>query len=804
MIITRNFRSALDAAKHDANLAGEKLDFTLQSDRIETDFEVLDLACGFGQTAITSDGTQTDFRKVSRIDGAKLLVNAARTVFEHDRAAEKMSYIISKEWKVSFFRDDLDALESEVPRAAFLKVKESIMLTEGRVSSYHRPFSLGETVEDYSTIKNICFDNSDKLIVLNGGMATYKTTALRDIYTEARAKNLFPVMVTGKRSIASNFFTSDHEDHYKNSSAEAPQGLIGVINTVAQHKHADDRQKARVLIIDEVQDLFDHMATGTLGSSFYDRAAAMTALAKMMKQADLVVVADAMITDQTLAQLHSMAGAYPRVLTAKSSTDVEIKISKESEVLALAKEDLNAGKKVAVFCDYRAEGFSEIANALRTSNRAVTELTADYLMKHGKTAEDINSILASTDAAVISPVINSGASIELEAYDRVYVLAGQTLNATSILQSVRRFRAARTAYIGFRRGQGSKRLTEAEAIIYSDMMKSAPNPTAETKKLFEHKGARFLARHAASRNKQFESFKQTVIIAAEQMGFTVTRADVDVKKRKEGTAAKAAGRKKNAEIQEEVAFEASRMRRTGKITDIDFGGETKTFKQEVATRTIDALAVLELKELCEQTYAEVFGLDTDLIVLKRKQLSAARIDAVDGRVPTRSSIAAYAAAQFLAQAGFDFKKPYASVITKQSAEAAFEALANPVELESGHAVRASALVKMVFSSVDFGKKYKTQIVKECIRTLGYDMEAQGQVEKQTQYGIVPLYKKLGKDRVNVTEIADKYAQMMVSLATIAEPMSADLALVSEEEEAALMKQEMQVSLIRFEELRASA
>ncbi|MEA1079505.1 hypothetical protein [Marinobacter qingdaonensis] len=800
MIITRNYRSEVDAAKHDANLAGEKIDFTLQSDRIETDFEVLDLACRFSQTAITSDGVQTDFRKVDRIGGAKLLVNAARTVYEHDRAAKNLAYAISKEWKVSFFRDDFDALESEVPRAAFLKVKEAIMITEGRVRSFHLPMIDGESVEDYRTIKNSVFDNSDKLIVLNGGMATYKTTALRDIYTEARARRMFPVMVTGKRSIASNFFSSDHEDHYKNSSAEAPQGLIGVINTVAQHKHAEDRKNCRVLIIDEVQDLFDHMATGTLGSSFYDRAAAMNALEKMMKQADRVVVADAMITDQTLSQLYSMTGAFPRVLTAQSSTDVEIKISKESEVLALAKEDLNAGKKVAVFCDYRAEGFSEIANALRTSNRAVTELTADYLERKGKTVEDINEILEAADAAVISPVINSGASIELEDYDRVYVLAGQTLNATSILQSVRRFRAARTAFIGFRRGQASKRLIKADEIIYSDLIKTASNPGAETQKLFEHKGARFLARHAASRNTQFESFKQTVIIAAEQMGFTVTRADVDVKKRKDGTAAKAAGRKKNAEIQEETAFEASRMRRAGKVTEIDMGGETKTFKQEVAARTIDALNVLELKELCEQTYTEVFGLNADLIVLKRKQLSAARIDAADGRVPTRSSIAAYAAAQFLAQAGFDFKKPFQSVITKASAEAAFEALANPIELESGHAVRAMALVKLVFSSVDFGKKYKTQIVKECIRTLGYDMEAQGQVDKQTQYGVTALYKKLNKELVNVTEIVDKYAPMMVSLNSLSEPVVAALDPVSKDEEAELI----QASLIRFEELRASA
>ncbi len=752
MIIRKDFASELSEALQDQRLTGIAQKITLKSSNGVTDAVVVELALWSKVIADLSSGATIDFSKLDSIEAAAIFVDVAAGTPLQAKSFRAITKAITKKWSVDFFEDDLIELANRLPPNLVRMIRESIKQRETEVRSFHTTSFPVKSVSKYNSRYKGFAQCREKLIVLNGSMGSRKTHALREIYTKARDAGQFPIMVAGKRSIASNFFPADHADHYKAVSKEGAQGLVGVINTLASHKHDGDRKRCKVLLIDEVEDLFSHMSTGTLGSSYEHRVIAMDRLASLIRCAEKVVVADAMITDASIEKLSKMAGEQAMIIKADGSTGVGIKVVRESEVIALAREDMAAGKKVAVFCDYRAEKFADVAHSIREkSGKEVIEITAKYLEEQGKSLDDIEEILEASDAAIISPVINAGASIEMQDYDRVYVLAGRTLAPTSVLQSVRRFRAAKTAYLAFRGGRSEQRITDARSIIFDQVKRDAESPIDELAKLFDTKSGRFLAQHAARRNAQFQSFKQTLLIAAEQMGFTVEQTELSAAQRKEGTKAKAAGRRKTDELRAEIAFDTSKKKYSGREDLIDFGtDEAPTFVQETAARTYDAMELLEIKELDEQQYAEIFYLGIDHIVARRRKLCSA---ADFGR---RDQIASFVAARFMSQCGFDFNDAELSKIMKEKVEAAFAGLIKPVALETDAVMSGLELIKTAFPSVDFSKKYKTQIFKDMIKALGYDMTVAGYEGKARIYGITSLIRKIDGVHVNVTEIADAY------------------------------------------------
>jgi hypothetical protein len=774
--IISNFVAELSRIKEDQRIVGRSDQITLKSDSKTSDPVVVEQGLWSKSIAELSTGQIIDFSKLDNIEAATRFVELTAGAKLQAKAFDRICTVIVSAWSVSFREDGFAQLSTRLPLNVVHMIKEAIAKRELEIQAFHGTSEAVETVDNYNSIYSDIFNSGNKLFALNGGMGSRKTHALRKTYSASREAEKFPIYLVGKRSIVFNFFSADHADHYQTTSTEDSQGLVGVINTIVSSKHYADRERCKVVLIDEVEDLFDHIATGTLGMTFEDRITAMERLESLIRGAEKVVVADAMITDRTIRKLEKMAGDKAKIIKVEVENCGKIKIVKESEVIALAREDMKAGKKVAIFCDYRAEKFADIANSVReNSGKNVIEITADSLKKQNKTLDDIDSILDKSDAAIISPVINAGASIEMQDYDRVYVISGGTLAPTSILQSVRRFRAAKTAHIAFRSGNTSKRITEAQSIIFEQVKVTAKSPVKNMLSLFENKHGRFLAQHAAGRNEQFANFKQTLIIAAEQMGFTVEHAELTAAQRKSGTKAKAVGRRKTEEVCQEVAFEASEKKRACKISDIDFGeAGAQNFAQEVSARTVDAMDLLSIKELDEQTYAEIFKLDIDRIVLKRKQIDNS---AEFGR---RGQIAFHIAARFLDESGFSFDKPDDSEITKEKTEAAFEALIDPVELETGAAISGLALIKMAFQSVDFSKKYRTQIVKDMVKALGYDMIKTGTEKKVAIYGITELIRKIDGEHVNVTEIADSYMTAKPDL-SFAQTSDAVLIAVTQDE-----------------------
>lgn len=795
VVVDKDYKEELKQLRQEVDYENEILSVTLKAPSDKSaeyrDYELAKLA--FKNPCVKAIAFSEDdivsFEKLSKLEKALLLVKYADGINLQSEARKIVGGVVADTWQVSFFSDDLEQLRESLGEEGEQTIKTiewAIAEREQRIKSYHTTFYTAEVAPKYNAIYKKIMAFSQKLIVLNGKMGSGKTEALRSVYNDAREQGLFPVMITGKRTIASNFFSADHADHYQSESKEEKKGLIGVINSVVMSKNEKARRAAKIVIIDEIEDFFDHMSSGTFGKTYKERVAGMDTFADLLRQSDKVIVADATITDKTIEKLYSITGSQARIITAGQENKNAIYLKKESEIVSKMIDEALAGKKVAGFCDYNVKDFSLIVETLReATSKKVIGINSAYFEETGQSLDDLPAILEKADVALISPVINAGASIVDERFKSVYVMSGYTLNPISQLQAMRRFRCADTIYLSFRQGTPSRRQTEAQTIIHQSLIKYSEHPFKDTVALYETESGKFLSDHAARKNQQFKNFRQTVLIAAQQLGFEVVREYADQDKVKQGREAKKVGRVSNREISRKAAQEASDLRAAGRLADVDLGKkDAQTYSQEQAARTIEALDLLQLPEISDESYEEIFELDIDKITLNRKIL-AKRVSG--SPEVSRMDIAADVAAQFLIEAGVDFDNLQKSEITKGKADEAFENLLKPVALENGEASAGMSLICLVFPSANFGKVNKVQLVKDCLKALGYTLINVSKNNSARVYSVVALTKKVRKDEKtiahNLSEIADKYFVVEVSSGTVETVESEDILITDIEKRA---------------------
>lgn len=791
-VIEENHKEELEKLRLDIDSETETLSITLkvpaEKSADYSDYNLAKLA--FRSPCVDSiEFSKEDIvslEDMTKLEKALLLVKYAEGINHQAEARKIVGGVVADKWQVSFFAEDLEQLKEKTDEKTIATVSWAIAKREEQVKAYHATFYTAEKVENYIAIYNEIVDGLDKFIVLNAGMGQSKTETCRMIYDHAREQGLFPIMITGKRTIASNFYSADHADHYKTTSEEESKGLIGVVNSIVMSKHEEARKAAKVVIIDEPEDLFDHMSSDAFGRTYKERVSRADTFFELLKQADKVIVADATITDKTIEKLYSVIGSQARIITAGQPQSNSIYLKTESEVVAKMVDDTKAGKKVAGFCDYNVEDFSAIVESLKAAtNKNVIGINAAYLEETKQSLEDLPKILDEADVALISPVINAGASIVDDRFDSVHVMSGYTLNPISLIQSMRRFRCADKVYLSFKRGTPSNRLTDPRSIIHDSIVKTSDFPFADAQAIYETESGRFLADHAAYKNAQFKGFKQTVLIAAQQLGFEVVRKDVDLDQVKQGREAKKAGRVSNREISRNAAQEASDLRQAGRVADVDMGKkDAQTYAQQQAERAVGALDILKLPAISDESYVEIFDLDIDKIVLNRKIL-AKRISG--SSEVSRMDVAADVAGQFLAEAGVDFDKLTESEITKEKADQAFENLLNPIALENGNATTGMAIIRLVFPSANFNKVNKVQVVKDCLKAIGHNLINISKNNSERVYSVGALTRKTRKDKEtiehNLSQIADKYFAVEINQGVVEEVEADDILITDIEKRA---------------------
>lgn len=769
--INEDYEKKLERQAQDSRLAKVKVEVTLVSKDKESDVEALKAAFNY---SIVRRLSFSDRHEVI-FDPRQKLAVALEILFYANRVAKiprltgvALGYLcgrVEQEWKKTLFEPDLEILKN-LPSGQRETIRKRIKKREERIKEFHSTKYDCNEIESYNGMAHEIVETENKFIVINGAMATGKTTLLREVHEIYKNNSYFPILITGRRTIVDEFCKLIPEDHYRKDEFYGERsGLAGVINSIVLHKFENDRKRCRVLIIDEVEDVLNHIATGTLGSSYEDRVYALDRLTELAAKADKVIICDAMVTDQTVKWFRDIVKAKQTIYTArpKFSQDLIMQVVTEAELLGKAAEDVKLGRKVVIFCDYSESKIHEIIKGFKDIEGCkVFELSRKTLDKGKWSIDTLSEILLNNDVVVITPIINAGVSITLKEFDQVYALAGGTLAPTSLLQSVRRFRCAHRVVVAFRKSVGKRPILNKQKFVLNQLSDNIPDPIGEMDRLLKTKSGKFLADYAVNRSYQYRGFRQVFFIAAEQIGFTLCRRGVSGRVRKIGAKTKRRGKKHTLIDQRKAAFDASFKWYMGALTSDDTGVPSeRSFTQQVAHRTVVALQVLDEPRLTDGLYDLIFFHDLDRIVFTRMRLKRGSVSSPH-KITEREKLAAYYVTAILEEAGVNFFDLSASRITSQSANTMVGYLGNLIRLETGGQTPMLSLFEKVFPNVNVGQRYKTTLIRECLKVLGFDLYESGKSNGARFYNV--------KDRIessregaeyNLAKIADGYQGLPV-------------------------------------------
>jgi len=317
----------------------------------------------------------------------------------------------------------------------------------------------------------------------NRGMAEGKTLLMAEIRRQAKKLGHTVGYIAHRISLIANsakrLGLENYED-LKPLDMQDVQGMAICVNSLAKLYFSAFFKKCDVIFIDEVKQVLEHIAVGTVDKT--TREIVLNVVRLAIQNAHLVVAADADLDQPTLDFLKSC-----RSITAQIKSDLSGKppvVNKTvfygsyDVIRAEAIESVLAGKKTLIQCDTKDE----------------TEVLSELFIKLDVSADDILVVNKDTKAeprealfltnpdaylakykprvVITSPTISSGFSIELQgAFDAVYLLMTGVLTPTEIMQTSARYRPAKCVFIGFNSNNSKhdRATTEAQKIL-GDML----------------------------------------------------------------------------------------------------------------------------------------------------------------------------------------------------------------------------------------------------------------------------------------------------------------------------------------------
>ncbi|WP_221898079.1 hypothetical protein, partial [Bathymodiolus japonicus methanotrophic gill symbiont] len=254
-------------------------------------------------------------------------------------------------------------------------------------------------------------------------------------------------------------------EHYNEvSPGELVQALAACVNSAVGREHLlSFFRQADCIVLDEFKQIIEHIVRGP----FKNRSEGYDLLIDIIKTVPVVYVADADMNDRMIEILKSTGKPIFQIKGDERKPTVIIQHTTPKIAKSEFLNHVKAGKTGLFQCD-----------SLRTANIAYEDAKAtapaEYkiLLVHGKNKDEFeqaaylrspNEVGKQYDLIILTPVVSSGFSIELEYDFHVGVFSGQ-LSPTEIIQTLGRNRKAKDIILGLSLKQKPKSLSVTEQL----------------------------------------------------------------------------------------------------------------------------------------------------------------------------------------------------------------------------------------------------------------------------------------------------------------------------------------------------
>jgi hypothetical protein len=287
--------------------------------------------------------------------------------------------------------------------------------------------------------------------VLGDGMGKGKTThVIRNVIKSGIATGEKPTFLTHRIAIARSSAIVDLVEQYNDKRIEGREDQLDalslVINKCDNERYRVHTQKSKILILDEGSQVVRHlMQKGFMG----DRCDVFHELLKLMKEARLVLVCEAFITN-VLMNFIRLAGRpinFMQGNTDYSSINVCLGSTEATQREVL--RALGQGLKISIGADSRklAETAARIATDQGKRVLLVTQKTKD----HDEVLEffnNPNAAIKKYDVLAFSPSMQSSVSITDDYFEAHFCIFSGIVSIDDAKQFIRRDRTAKKVMVG--------------------------------------------------------------------------------------------------------------------------------------------------------------------------------------------------------------------------------------------------------------------------------------------------------------------------------------------------------------------
>ena len=371
------------------------------------------------------------------------------------------------------------------------------------------------------------------------GMGKGKTEAMRLVAEKAKADGLRVVYVCHRISLTRSASERLGLDHYEGVAwqyGERPKTLSICVNSLVKHQ-VGDTIEGGVLFIDEARQTLEHVLNGKVDN----RLDVYFELVKAIRNASLVVCADADLNQATLDWIKSITGGDIRVIVPESGKNGKTikELGNIGAVLNKARDTLKAGGNVWIACDSinktRESGIflsdssdigeDEILASLSTEGISKNDILVIHAENKGDTRQadflknpDIESL--KYRAIIHSPVISSGVSITHSHFSEVYLISSGVLPSNELLQSIARVRQATAIYTAFKGAGERNRPVDIQSLIDGETIKRG-RFCKDTGILQLTDFDNFRIKALAGRNASLNDFRAEFLILAQLRGYRI-------------------------------------------------------------------------------------------------------------------------------------------------------------------------------------------------------------------------------------------------------------------------------------------
>ena len=399
-------------------------------------------------------------------------------------------------------------------------------------------------------VKRILNDDGGSIYVLSGAPGSRKTSGvLKPLFEAGQQQNMRPMLALPKRilaTISSTDATHVSQVIKKLETAETDsdkQEVTGVVSPAPTLIWSNEIQQhfvnSKMLLLDEYEEIRDHLATGPVGDNRLRTLAALNSkLDTLIKKTKIVVIANAHISEHSIRELIRTTGKRIVIVDSPESRNINsgfaVRINQSGNLSEKIVTRAASGESQFVFSDASNTGkggkFRQLYKAVKhvLANDSTLIVDAHAARELGpELITGIDKLVANKQYVQASPAMSSGVSIEKTRFDHVVAKLHGAVLPTQVFQCIRRARLATDAEIEFNL-QHRKHISDKRFILLRKIAQDESITEFEaenTAELLAEPGVQTVINRLAYNEDMRNNYANHVVFMLQHLGFKVEFAD---------------------------------------------------------------------------------------------------------------------------------------------------------------------------------------------------------------------------------------------------------------------------------------